>query len=198
MPILTLLAAISRWRRWKCPALPHFCSNTDLDGWPRSMAGVLRAAGETQGQVYCLLAGWLCCGRAAQGWHPQGPGSYRRGHYLGHRGHSAGPRAQGHIHSLVGSGPRPHAQLQSGPRCTAEHRPLSGRRESRSWAQLLVAKAWCISPWLTTLRRGEACWDWYTQSSWQHSSPQPTACPTLSPDNRDGRQGHYYDCSTLS
>lgn len=122
------------------------CSNTDLDGWPRSTAGVLRAAGETQGWVYCPLAGWLCCGRVARGWHPQGPGSCRRGHRLGHRGHSAGPRARGHIHSLVGSGPRPHARLQSGPRCTAERRPLSGRRESRSWAQLLVAKAWWSPP----------------------------------------------------
>lgn len=117
-------------RRLWCPPRPNVCSNTDLDGWPHGGAGVLRAAGETQGLVCGPLGGWLCWGRAAQEWRPRGPGSCRRGPHLGHRGCSAGPRARGHTHSLVGSGPRPPALLQSGPRCTAGHRPLSrGRRE---------------------------------------------------------------------
>lgn len=139
--------------RW-CPSPPHFCSNTDLGGWPRSGAGVLRAAGETPGLVRGLLGGRLCWGRAAQGWRPRGPGSCRRGPHLGHRGCSAGPQTRGHTHSLVGSGPRPPARLQSGPHCTAEHRPLSGRRERGSWARLLAVTAWRAVPWLTTPGRG--------------------------------------------
>ena len=134
-------------KQLQSPPLPHFCSNTDLDGWPRSGAGVLRAAGEAQGPVCGPLGGWLCWGRAARGWCPRGLGSCRRGPRLGHRGCSAGPRAPGHTHSRAGSGPRPPAPLQCGPRCTAARRPLSGRREKGSWAWLLVAEAWsAVSP----------------------------------------------------
>lgn len=164
-----------------CPPRPHFCSNTDLGGWPRSGAGVLRAAGETQGLVHGLLGGWLCWGRAAQGWRPQGPGSCRRGPPLGHRGCSVGPQTRGHTRSLVGSGPQPPALLQSGPRCTAEHRPLSGRRERGSWARLLVATAWCAIPWLTPPGRG-ACWDWCPLRA---PGRAPPPAPLYPPNNRD-------------
>lgn len=183
-------------KQLQCPPLPHFCSNTDLDGWPHSGAGVLRAAGETQGSVHGPLGGWLCCERVAQGWHPQGPGSCRMVPHLGHRGCSAGPQAQGHTHSLAGSGPQPPALLQSGPHCTAEHRPLSGRSERGSWAQLLLDKAWCAIPRLTALRRKGARGRVPSESSWQCASPHSTTCPTLSPNNRDGKKGHYSDCST--
>lgn len=141
-----------------CLPLAHFCSNTDLDGWPRSVAGVLRAAAGTQELVCGPLGGWLCWGRVALGWCPQDPGSCRRGPRPGRRGCSAGPQAQGRTHSLAGSGPRPRARLQSGPRCTAERRPLSGRR-GEDTARFLVAKAWCAVPRLLSPGEG-ACWDW--------------------------------------
>lgn len=184
-------------KQLRCPPRPHFCSNTDLDGWPHSGAGVLRAAGEIQGPVCGPLGGWLCWGRVAQGWCPRGPGSCRRGPHLGCRGCSAGPRARGHTHNLAGSGPRPPALLQSGPRCTAEHRPLSGKRERGSWVQPLPAKACCaISPSSLPLGESSMLGLVTSESSWQCFSPNPTLCPTLSPDSRGGRQGHYSDGPT--
>lgn len=163
-----------------CPPLPNVCSNTDLDGWPHSGAGVLRAAGETQGLVCGPRGGWLCWGRAAQEWRPQGPGSCRRGPHPGHKDCSAGRRARGRTHSLGGSGPRPPALLQSGPRCTAGHRPLSGRRERGRWTQPL---AHCP-------RGGSMPGLVPSESSWQCSSPHLTPPPapryhqTTGPEDR--------------
>lgn len=127
----------------------------------------------------------------AQGWHPQGSGSCRRGPRLGHRGCSSGPQAQGHIHSLAGSGPQPPALLQSGPRCTAEHRPLLGKRKKRSWAQFLVAKAWCAVPQLTPQPRREgARRNWCPLrapgSAPLHTPPTAPLCP-----QRTGREDRH-------
>lgn len=174
------------------PPPPHVGSNTDLAGWPRSGAGVPRAAGVTQERAGGPRRGWLCWGRLALGWCPQGPGSCRRGPPQGRRGCSAGPRAQGRTHSLVGSGPPPPARLQSGPHCTAEHRPLQGGGREQA-AKFIVAKAWCAVPQLTAGGEGLVP----SGSSWLCSSPHPTPCPALSPSNRDGRQGHS-DCSPPS
>lgn len=109
-------------------ALLQFCC-AYLSGWLYSEAEVQRAAEEARGQLCCLPADWLGWKMEAQGQCLRGPGSYRKGPHLGHRGFQADRPGQGHTHSLAESGSLLPALPQSEPRCTAERRPLLGRRE---------------------------------------------------------------------
>lgn len=166
-------------KQLQSPPLPRFCSNTDLGGWPRSGAGVLRAAGEVQGVVCGPPGGRPCWGRVARGWRPRGPGSCRRGPRLGRRGYSAGHRARGRTHSRAGSGSRPPARLLSGPRCRAERRPLSGAvgREEAGPGFLGAEAQGAVS----RLKERGRCWDHHLEFLAVFLSPNPALPHSIHP-----------------